>query len=160
MAIQTVVFVSTISYFFILILYQRPRKFNTDLEYIQFHQKITIHVWYIYKKPKTDSWFSRHLNNLRALTRPYRGRLTAPSQLKLAEYFPNLVFPKFLNPIKLKNEYYCFLVHTRGYKLVWLWSFIDYNATLKLLKQSYFYNSSLSFLSPFLVTCICCCSHR
>ena len=24
----------------------------------------------------------------RALTRPYRGRLTAPSQLKLAEYFP------------------------------------------------------------------------
>ena len=41
--------------------------------------------------------------NIRTLTRPYRGRLTAPSQLKLAEYFPNWVFPKFLNPIKLKN---------------------------------------------------------
>ena len=46
----------------------------------------------------------------RALTRPYRGRLTASSQLKLAEYCPNWVFPKFLNPIKLKNKY-------RGYKL-------------------------------------------
>ena len=53
----------------------------------------------------------------RALTRPYRGRLTTPSQLKLAEYFPNWVFPKFLNPIKLKNKYYWFFVHTRGYKL-------------------------------------------
>ena len=42
----------------------------------------------------------------RALNRPYRGRLMAPSQLKLAEYFPNWVFPKFLNPIKLKNKYY------------------------------------------------------
>ena len=58
-------------------------------------------------------------NNLinRALTRPYRGRLTAPSQLKLAEYFPNWLLPKFLNPIKLKNEYCCFIVHTCGYKL-------------------------------------------
>ena len=45
------------------------------------------------------------------------GRLTAPSQLKLAEYFPSWVFPKFLNPIKLKNKYYWFFVHTRGYKL-------------------------------------------
>ena len=45
-----------------------------------------------------------------ALTRPYRGRLTAPSQLKLAEYCRSWVFPKFLNPIKLKNKY-------RGYKL-------------------------------------------
>ena len=54
---------------------------------------------------------------LRALTRLYRGRLTTPSQLKLAEYFPNWVFPKFLNPIKLKNKYYWFFVHTRGYKL-------------------------------------------
>ena len=53
----------------------------------------------------------------RALTRPYRGRLTAPSQLKLAEYFPNWVFPKFLNPIKLKNKYYWFFVHTHSYKL-------------------------------------------
>ena len=53
----------------------------------------------------------------RVLTRPYRGRLTAPSQLNLAEYFPNWVFPKFLNPIKLKNKYYWFFVHTRGYKL-------------------------------------------
>ena len=53
----------------------------------------------------------------RALTRPYRGRLTASSQLKLAEYCPNWVFPKFLNPIKLKNEYYWFFVHTHGYKL-------------------------------------------
>ena len=41
----------------------------------------------------------------RALHRPYRGRLMAPSQLKLAEYFPNWVFPKFLNLIKLKNKY-------------------------------------------------------
>ena len=41
----------------------------------------------------------------------------APSQLKLAEYFPNWVFPKFLNPIKLKNKYYSFFVHARGYKL-------------------------------------------
>ena len=53
----------------------------------------------------------------RALTRPYRGRLTAPSQLKLVEYFPNWVFPKFLNPIKLKNKYYWFFVHTCSYKL-------------------------------------------
>ena len=41
--------------------------------------------------------------SFRALTRPHRGCLTAPSQLKLAEYFPNWVFPKFLNPIKLKK---------------------------------------------------------
>ena len=53
----------------------------------------------------------------RALTRPYKGRLTTSSQLKLAEYFPNWVFPKFLNPIKLKNKYYWFFVHTRSYKL-------------------------------------------
>ena len=53
----------------------------------------------------------------RALTRHYRGCLTTPCQLKLAEYFPNWVFPKFLNPIKLKNKYYWFLVHTRSYKL-------------------------------------------
>ena len=53
----------------------------------------------------------------RALTRAYRSRLTAPFELKLAEYFPNWVSPKFLNPIKLKNKYYCFFVHTRGYKL-------------------------------------------
>ena len=46
----------------------------------------------------------------RALTRPYRGRLTTPSQLKLAEYFPNGVFPKS------KNKCYWFFVHTRGYK--------------------------------------------
>ena len=52
-----------------------------------------------------------------ALTRPYRGRLTTPSQLKLAEYFPNWAFPKFLNPIILKNKYYWFFVHTRDYKL-------------------------------------------
>ena len=39
-----------------------------------------------------------------------------PSQLKLAEYFPSWVFPKFLNPIKLKNKYDWFFVHTRGYK--------------------------------------------
>ena len=55
--------------------------------------------------------------HIRALTRPYRGRLTVPSQLKLADYFPNGVFPKFLNPIKLKNKYYWFFVHTRSYKL-------------------------------------------
>ena len=30
-------------------------------------------------------------------------RLTTPSQLKLAEHFPNWVFPKLLNPIKLKK---------------------------------------------------------
>ena len=54
---------------------------------------------------------------IRALTRPYRGHLTVPSQLKLADYFPNGVFPKFLNPIKLKNKYYWFFVHTRSYKL-------------------------------------------
>ena len=47
---------------------------------------------------------------LRALTRLYRGRLTTPSQLKLAEYFPNGVFPKS------KNKCYWFFVHTRGYK--------------------------------------------
>ena len=52
----------------------------------------------------------------RALTRPYQARLTAPSQLKL-EYFPNWVCPNFLNLIKLKNKYYWFFVHTRGYKL-------------------------------------------
>ena len=40
-----------------------------------------------------------------------------PSQLKLAEYFPNWVFPKFLNPIKLKNKYDWFFVHTRSHKL-------------------------------------------
>ena len=54
---------------------------------------------------------------IRISTRPYRDRLTAPSQLKLAEYFPSWVFPIFLNPIKLKNKYYWFFVHTRGYKL-------------------------------------------
>ena len=54
---------------------------------------------------------------VRALTRPYRGHLTAPSQLKLAEYFPNWVFPKFLNPINLKHKSYWFFVHTHGYKL-------------------------------------------
>ena len=57
----------------------------------------------------------RHI--FRALNRPYRGHLMAPSQLKLAEYFSNWVFPKFLNPINLKNKYYWFFVHTRGYKL-------------------------------------------
>ena len=50
-------------------------------------------------------------------TRPYRDHLTAPSQLKLAEYFHNWVFLKFLNPIKLKNKYYWFFVHTCSYKL-------------------------------------------
>ena len=40
----------------------------------------------------------------RALTRPYRGCLMALCQVKLVEYFPNSVFPKFLNPIKLKNK--------------------------------------------------------
>ena len=54
---------------------------------------------------------------LRALTRLYRGRLTTPSQLKLAEYFPNWVCTKFLNPKKLKNIYHWFFVHTRDYKL-------------------------------------------
>ena len=39
------------------------------------------------------------------------------TQLKVAEYFPNWVFPKFLNPIKLKNKYYWFFVHTWNYKL-------------------------------------------
>ena len=53
----------------------------------------------------------------RALHRPYRGRLMAPSQLKLAEYFPNWVFPKFLNPIKLKNKYYWFFACTCSYRL-------------------------------------------
>ena len=52
-----------------------------------------------------------------ALTRPYRARSRAPSQLKLAEYFPNWVFPKFLNPIKLKNKYYWHFAHTHSYKL-------------------------------------------
>ena len=47
----------------------------------------------------------------RALTRHYRGCLTTSCQLKLAEYFPNWIFPK------LKNKYYWFLVHTRSYKL-------------------------------------------
>ena len=54
---------------------------------------------------------------VRVLTRPYRGSFTARSQLKSAEYFPNWVFPIFLNPIKLKNKYYWFLLHTCGYKL-------------------------------------------
>ena len=54
---------------------------------------------------------------IRALSIPYSDHLTASSQLKLAEYFPKWVFPKFLNPIKLKNKYYWFFVHTRGYKL-------------------------------------------
>ena len=53
----------------------------------------------------------------RALTRLYRSCLTVPSQLKLAEYFPNWVFPKFLHPTKLKSKYYWFFVHTRGCKL-------------------------------------------
>ena len=53
----------------------------------------------------------------RALARLYRGCLTAPSKLKLVEYFPNWVFSKFLNPIKFKSKYYWFFVHTRGYKL-------------------------------------------
>ena len=58
------------------------------------------------------------LDNLgRSLTRPYRGSLTVPSQLKVAEYFPNWVFPKLLNPIKLRNKYYWFFVCKRGYKL-------------------------------------------
>ena len=61
----------------------------------------------------------------RALNRPYKGRLMAPSQLKLVEYFSNWVFPKFLNPINLKNKYYRFFVHTRGYKLQF-----DYNHLL------------------------------
>ena len=41
----------------------------------------------------------------------------APSQLKLAEYFPSWVFPKFLNPVKLNNKYYWFFIHTHGYML-------------------------------------------
>ena len=41
----------------------------------------------------------------------------APSQLKLAEYFPNWVFPKFLNSIKLKNKYYWFFACTCSYRL-------------------------------------------
>ena len=50
-----------------------------------------------------------------------------PSQLKLAEYLPSWVFPKFLNPIKLKNKYDWFFVHTRGYKLQFDYDcFIDY----------------------------------
>ena len=57
------------------------------------------------------------LCSFRALTRPYRGRLMAPSLLKLAEYFSNWVFPTFLNPMKLKNKYYWFFVHTGSYKL-------------------------------------------
>ena len=71
----------------------------------------------------------------RALTRPYRGRLTAPSQLKLVEYFPPIPIGSSQTSIKLKNKYYWFFVHTCGYKLytVWLWSFIDYNTALKLL---------------------------
>ena len=52
-------------------------------------------------------WIYSEMRTCRALTRPYRG-LSAPSQLKLAEYFPNWVFPKFLNLIKLKNKYYWF----------------------------------------------------
>ena len=51
------------------------------------------------------------------LTRPSMGRLTVPSLLKLAEFFPNWVFQKFLNLIKLKNKYYWFFVRTRVYKL-------------------------------------------
>ena len=84
-----------------------------------------------------------------------------PSQLKLVEYFPIWIFPKFPNPIKLKNKYYWFFVYTHGYKLQ-----VDYDHLLitilhctALLKQPWFYNSSRSLLSPFLVTCICC-SHR
>ena len=70
---------------------------------------------------------------IRALTRPYRGCLTAPSQLKLAEYFPNRVFPTFLNPINLKNKYYWFFVHTRGCKL-----HFDYDHLwIKILHQNY-----------------------
>ena len=65
----------------------------------------------------------------------YTGRLTAPSQLKLAEYFPNWVFPKFLNPIKLKNKYYWFFC-------------------IKITKTTLVLNSSRSLSSPFLVACI------
>ena len=41
-------------------------------------------------------------HDIMALTRPHRGCLTAPSQLKLAKYFPNWVFPKFLDPKNYK----------------------------------------------------------
>ena len=62
-------------------------------------------------------WLPGLIFNIRALNRPYRDRLTALSQLKLVEYFLNWVFPKLLNPIKLKNKYYWFFVHTHVYKL-------------------------------------------
>ena len=65
--------------------------------------------------------------NFRALTRPYRDRLTAPSQLKLAEYFPNRVFPKFLNPIKSKNKYYWFFI------IYWLQHYIKITKTTLVL---------------------------
>ena len=57
------------------------------------------------------------MSSTRVLTRPYRGHLTAPPQLKLAEYFPNWFVSIFLNHIKLKNKYYWFFVHTCSYKL-------------------------------------------
>ena len=79
---------------------------HKDLKLINsFHAMPLSHSYTPGKRPKT-----------RVLTRPYRGRLTVSSQLKLAEYFPNWVFPIFLNPIKMKNKYW-FFVHTHGYKL-------------------------------------------
>ena len=89
------------------------------------------------------------LKYFRALTRPYKDCLAAPSQLKLSEYFPNWVFPKFLNLIKLKNKYHWFFVHTRSYKLQF-----DYDHLLiTMLHENYSNNlSSITVLA-------CCCLH-
>ena len=61
----------------------------------------------------------------------------APSQVKLAEYFPNWVFPKSLNPIKLKNKYWLF-VHTRVYKLQFDYDHLLIAICIKITKATLF----------------------
>ena len=98
--------------------------------YIIYHShpaQFTMSIWQFFCSLNVNLYLNMILLN-RALTRPYI------SQLKLAEYFPNWVFPKFLNPTKLKNKYYWFFVHTRGYKLQFDYDIYWLQYCIKIIK--------------------------
>ena len=84
-------------------------------------------AYYGYSYPSSDTFWNRSKKfdfYCKAIPSTRQG-INLASQLKLAECFPKWVFPKFVNPIKLKNKYYWFFVHTRRYKLQF-----DYNHLL------------------------------
>ena len=78
--------------------------------------------------------------------------IRAPSQLKLVEYFLNWLFPKFLNPIKLKNKCYWFFAHMLvviSYSLTVIIYWLQY--CIKIGKKTLVLWRYCTFVPPFFI---------